>query len=403
MRTIVSIWIVLAGVFSAVAACKKPYAPPAITAPNNYLVVEGVVNSGADSTFIHLSRTVLLSNKSASSPVPGAVVTVESDQHASYPLTESANGTYVSAGLNLDNTREYRLDIKTPDGKEYQSDFVKVVNSPPIDSINYVIGSNGLNIYSNTHDPNNNTHYYRWSYQETWIIHSFYDSEYASNGDTVLPRDQVNNNIFKCWKSDTASTILLASSAKLTKDVIVNNPIIFIPDTSQKFTEGYSILVTQYALTSDAYNFWTSLKTNTEQLGSIFDAQPSEISGNIHCLTDPALAVVGYVSVGNTASERIFIQQRQLPAWSPTLYYPYCVLVKGCCSYSFFEGAGQYINQVDAYINYTGTEFPPYIPIDAIEPSPAGPILGFTVTSIPGCVDCRTRGGINRPPVFWQF
>ena len=47
--------------------------------------------------------------------------------------------------------------------------------------------------------------------------------------------------------------------------------------------------------------------------------------------------------------------------------------------------------------------FVPYIPIDAIRVPPIfGPVIEFTVTSIPGCVDCMTRGGINRPPSFWQ-
>jgi len=408
MRKAVNILLVLISLSSICLGCKRSYTPPALKANSNLLVVEGVVNAGSDSTDIKLSRTVRVSSKIGSISEGGAIVTVEGDQNTAYPLTEAANGNYVSAGLNLDNTHKYRLHIKTTDGKEYLSDFVQVVNSPPIDSINVVIGNNGFNIYANTHDPKNSTHYYRWTYQQTWIIHSFYFSQYASNGDTVLPRDQVNDNIFRCWKADSSSTITIASSAKLSKDVIVNNPLVFVSDTSQKITEGYSIKVTQYALTSDAYNFWSNLKKNTEQLGSIFDAQPSALQGNVHC-TDPSIPVIGYISVGVTQTERIFVQQRQLPAWAPTLYYPYCALVKDCCTYQHYQGAGLYLNQVDSYMNYTspdfsanGAGFVPFIPIDAIRP-PGGPILGFTATSIPGCVDCRTRGGINKEPSFWQF
>lgn len=411
MKQIINICFVLTGVSSVCLGCRKTYAPPATRTNYGYLVVEGVVNAGADSTDIKLSRTVKLSSKIGSVPEKGAVVTVESDQNATYPLIESAGGNYVSAGLNLDNTHKYRLHIKTTDAKEYESDFVQVVNSPPIDSVNIVIDRNsGFNVYANTHDPKNNTHYYRWTYQETWIIHSFYLSQFASIGDTVLVRDEVNDNIFRCWKSDTSSSITLASSAKLAKDVIVNNPLVFVSDTSQKITEGYSIKVTQYALTSDAYNFWTNLKKNTEQLGSIFDAQPSANNGNIHC-TDPTIPVIGYLSVGSTQSVRIFLQQRQMPAWTPKLYYPYCVLVKGCCYYQFYQGGGNYLNQVDTYMNYTSPSFEgnvaagfvPYIPIDAIRNPPIfGPIIGFTATSIPGCVDCTTRGGRNHPPSFWQ-
>jgi hypothetical protein len=83
----------------------------------------------------------------------------------------------------------------------------------------------------------------------------------------------------------------------------------------------YSILVHQYALTGDAFTFWENLKNNTENLGSIFDAQPSEISGNIHNVNNPAQPAVGYVSVCTVQSKRIFIHNQQLPRWQTT--YPY--------------------------------------------------------------------------------
>src|SRR5471030_2616054 len=133
-------WILL---LIALAGCKKPYNPPAVTTSNSYLVVEGVINSGSDSTFIKLSRTVNLSSKVTINPVLNATVTVEGDQNATYPLTAGANGgTYVSAGLNLDNGYKYRLRIKTPDNKEYLSDFVPLLNPPPIDSIGYTVQTN---------------------------------------------------------------------------------------------------------------------------------------------------------------------------------------------------------------------------------------------------------------------
>jgi len=100
-----------------------------------------------------------------------------------------------------------------------------------------------------------------------------------------------------------------------------------------------------------------------------------------------------------------------MPAWTPKLYYPYCVLVKGCCTYEYYQGAGQYLNQVDAYMNYNSPDFEgrvavgfvPFIPVDAIRAPPLfGPIIGYTTTSIQGCVDCRTRGGVNHAPPFWQ-
>jgi hypothetical protein len=402
MTKILNISLALIAISSVCLGCKRAYAPPASSADYGYLVVEGVVDAGSDSTIVKLSRTVRISSKNVLRPERGAVVTVESDQSTAYPLIESANGNYVSVGLNLDNTRQYRLHIKTSDGKEYESDMVPVVNSPPIDSVNYVVGSNGVNVYVNTHDPKNNTHYYRWDYQETWIIYSYYKSMFKAVGDTILPRDFIDDNIYQCWKSDTSSDVLLGSSTRLKSDVIAASPIIFIADTSDKFLSGYSIRVKQYALTADAFNFWTNLQKNTQKIGTIFDAQPSEIQGNIHSVSNPGEPVIGYVSVGATSVTRMFIHKRNLPGWTATLYYPYCIIDPYCCQYQAYRGPGLYENQVDEYMIYHGGPVDPYIPIDAKRAHPEGPILGFTTTTIRGCVDCTTRG-TNKQPAFWQF
>jgi len=378
--------------------CKKPYNPPAIALPGSYLVVEGVINSGSDSTLIKLSRTVSLSSPNAVNPVLGAVVTVISDQGTVYPLTETSAGSYVSPGLNLDNSHTYRLSIKTSN-EQYLSDFVAVENSPPIDSINYTVQSSGVNIFANTHDPKNNTRYYRWDYTETYMFHSNYFSSWISNGDTVLIRDQVNDQIYYCWKSDTSSTIILGSSAKLSKDIIADNPITFIASTSEKLTREYSIQVKQYALTGAAYTFWQNLKTNTEQLGGIFDAQPSNINGNIHSVTNPSEPVIGYVSIGSVSILRIFIGTDDLPiSFTPTPFYPSCELDSELFVY-YPPNAKVPIYQEDEFFNINkGAPYPPLIPVQAIT-TPTGTVIGHT-GSDEACVDCTLRG-TNKQPSFW--
>src|SRR5258708_1654300 len=258
------------------SACVKPYTPPTISSDKNYLVVEGVIDPGSDSTIIKLSRTGQLSEKVTVNPELGAVLTVESDQGVIYPLSEAANGMYLSSGLNLGVNRKYRLRIKTGDNQQYLSDFVPVKITPPIDSVGFNIagnGSTGIQIYANTHDANNSTRYYRWDYDETWQFHAKYISYYMSNGSSIVRRP-FDKLIFYCFANDASSNIVLGSSAKLKQDVIYQSHIIFIPSTSEKIEMKYSILLREYALTSDAFVFWENLKKNTEQLGSIFDAQP---------------------------------------------------------------------------------------------------------------------------------
>jgi len=380
--------------------CKKPYNPQIISVPNNYLVVEGFINSGADSTIFSLSRTVNLDNKVTVNPELNAQVTIENDQNNIYPLTEAPDGKYFIAGLTLNQTQKYRLRIKTVSSNEYVSDFVPVLNSPPIDSVSYTIKSDGVDFSVNTHDPNNNTRYYRWDYGETWIFHANFFSQFKSNGDTVLFRDLQNDQIYQCWQHDTSSTITLGSSAKLTSDVILNQPLTSVSSTSEKFTTRYSILVRQSALTSSAYSFWQNLKKNTEQLGSIFDAQPSQIGGNIHSTTNPNEPVIGYLSAGATSVKRIYINNIQLPNWLPTPFYTDCKIVPACCYFVYVppNTHDQPINQENLFFNVNkGSN--QLIPVTSIG-LPGQPPIGHTGTT-PECADCTLRG-TNKQPAFWK-
>ena len=381
-------------------SCKKPYTPPAITNSGSYLVVEGVINSGQDSTIVTLSRTVQLSSTNTVNPVSGAAVAVQSDQNASFPLTETSKGRYVTNALNLDNSRTYRLSIKTADNQQYYSDYVPVLNSPPIDSVFFTTTNNQLNIFSATHDPTNTVKYYRWDYTETWIIHPKYDSGFISNGDTVLTR-LPNQQIYTCWQSDTSSTIVLGSSAALSKPVINQNPVTAMAFNSPKIANEYSILLKQYALSADAYNFWVNLKKNTEELGSIFDAQPSQVEGNIHSATNPSEPVIGYVSVGSVSILRKFITIYQLPAWPSNENYPADCLITDCLYSYYAPGSIEPVNQVNEFINYNkGAEYP-LIPLAPIQPPGAPKPLGYTA-STRECSDCTLKG-TNVEPSFWTY
>jgi hypothetical protein len=372
-----------------ITGCKKPYNPTIVATSTNYLVVEGTINSGQDSTIIHLSRTVNIADTTKLNPEAGALVTVESDQNNTYPIPEIGKGEYASLSLNLNATHKYHLHIKTADGKEYLSDFEAVKPTPPIDSIGYTVQSSGIQLYVNTHDPNNNTHYYRWDYTETWNFHAKYPTPLITDG-TRLNLRTPDQQIFTCFGNQVSGTILLGSSAALSKDFIYQSPLTQVASTSEKLETKYSILVKQYALTSDAYNFWTNLKKNTEQLGSIFAAQPSELTGNIHCVTNPAEPVVGYIDVTNVQQKRIFISNNQLPqTWQAV--YPYQ------CSFDslLFSHQGMQNDVALFLIPLGSTEFA----ISGITDK-FGNLLGYLAADAE-CADCTIRG-TTKQPLFWK-
>ncbi len=372
--------------------CRKPYNPPAILAPASYLVVEGVINSGGDSTIIKLSKTVSLNANSTVNPVIGSMVTVESNQNNTWTLTGDGAGNYASPGLNLSASLQYRLRIKTADGKEYLSDFVPVLPTPPVDSIGYKVQSTGLQLYVNAHDPTNSVHYYRWDYTETWQFHARYESffVYDTTAKAIVARTP-SQNVYTCFASDSSSSIFLSSTAQLSKDVVYEAPLTNIPFTSEKIEAEYSILVKQYALTNNAYEFYQTMQRNTEQLGSIFDAQPSQVTGNIHNVNNAAEPVVGYVCVTNVQSKRTFISSAAVPDnYNLATIYPYeCAQDTALLSSSYaFNSAKQLLEFAN----------PAYLPTTAIY-SPAG-IIGY-MYSTGVCTNCTLRG-TAKVPLFWK-
>jgi Domain of unknown function (DUF4249) len=365
--------------FFFTVACKEAYDPPVVSTNHAYLVVEGFINSGPDSTLFILSRSFKLNDSTRSAPPElNAVVSVQGSDNTLFPLGEMGNGRY-GAMLTLNNALQYRLEILTSDGKHYQSDYVPLKTSPPIDSINWTDSHNGLQLYVNTHDPQNASHYYRWDYSETWQFHSVYASSLEYIPEFLQSR--LPNDIYYCWKTAPSTTIILGNTAKLSQDLIYEAPLELVPPDSWKISVEYSILVKQYVLTQDAYAFWLNLQTNTEQIGSIFSPEPSTTHGNLHCVNDPTEQALGYVGGGTVSQQRIFITPDQIPRWTAENYPNSCVQMTTPAA------------PPNSLASIFGNGV--FIPVDYSDP------LDDSVFYVPTyCGDC-TKIGSNVKPTFW--
>jgi len=393
MKKLAGILIVVIMAYS----CKKPYTPVAITSNGSYLVVEGLINIGLDSTYIKLTRTVKLSGPDTVKAELNAAVTVEGSDNTAYPLQEAGNGMYSAPSLGLSTAIKYRLRIITSDNLSYLSDFVEAKDTPDIDSLSYKIENNGVQFYATTHDPKNNTRYYRWDFDETFGYLSFYQS-YFEIGSDGLPEYRVaqNDKIYECFKTEHSNQVLLGSSAKLAQDVVINQPLDFISGSSGKISHGYSLLVRQYALTSGGFAYWQNLKKNTEQLGSIFDAQPSEIQGNIHCITNPSQPVVGFISASGVKAKRLFLDAQTTSVFVPNYLPP---PTSDECTANTIQVAPQESFATRLYnLTYKGDT----VLITGITNPFTEQIVAYTYAS-KECVDCRAKVpyGTNMVPVFW--
>jgi Domain of unknown function (DUF4249) len=302
---------------AGLTACREPYAPPAITQPNRYLVVDGFINTGANTvTAFKLNRTRNLGDTTVVGiPELNAQVSLVGSNGNTYPLIDSDRiGTYNSSPLTLDVTQLYQIVISTTAGEKFSSDPVPCLANPPIDSVFWRQPSD-LSIYATTHDPTDNTHYYRYDYNETWEHDSQLQSVYTVVNGYMVATDS-SNQTTRCWTTDTSTNILLATSAAAATDTITGFNLVTIPNSDPRVDIDYSIFVRQYALTADAYNYWLLIQKTTQDVGTLFDVQPTQLIGNIHCTTNPAEPVIGFISATNIQSQRIDIFESSLHDWT---------------------------------------------------------------------------------------
>jgi hypothetical protein len=404
-------------------SCKKLYTPNLVTVSTNALAIDGPIISG-DSTFIRLSRTTRLTDTTQNKAELKATVSVESDQQTLYPLIEKGKGLYVLGITNFDPARKYRLNIKTSDGKIYRSDFVPLKIAPPIDSVYYKrTETNELTFYIDSHDPGNNTRYYRWDYKDTWASVPIYHINYQYKNGIISPVVKGSpDDVSVCYNITNSSQIIVGSSAKLAQDEIRQQRLFSITSASEKIAHNYIIQVREYALTKEGFEYYENLKTNTEQLGSIFDPQASTLKGNIHCITNPSELVIGFISASTVTNKQYDLLEKDNPLNPPEInlgtpginryaypkpYFEQCVIAassNGTVSTGSAWSFG-FPNVPD--LNKQTPQF--YIRANRalasgdsllFDITPMFPVLVYSYAP-KACVDCRVRGGTNIRPAYF--
>ena len=371
--------------FIFITGCKEPFEPNLPSVPQGYLVVEGFINAQGP-TQIRLSRSNPIEEKKTFKAELNASIKIEGDDNSSFTLSNLPNGLYTSNTLPININRKYRLRIKTKDAREYLSEFVEVKITPPIDSVSWKEEEEGVQVYVSSHDPSNKTIYYRYEYDETWEIRSAYVQYYkldriAANGNRIIrPINSNDPQVFYCWKYDTSKNIILASSAKLGTDIINLFPVRFLRASEDRLAIRYSIQIAQYALDKDGYEFMEQMKKNTENLGTIFDPQPSVLSGNIKSISEPGELVIGYIYATTLQQKRIFISDTQLSGRRFSIY--------DICESKAIDSSKDTLKR---YI-------PERLPYNVI--LMGDDTIGWDI-STENCIDCRVRGGKNVKPSFW--
>lgn len=380
MKTTIHILYLIAALL--ITGCITSYEPEGIKYTDGILVVEGQIIEPAGSQ-IKLSRTKGLNNTTDYEKVNNAAVSIISDDNIdNILLVNQGDGNYtLMEKLTFRKDAKYALDIQIGN-KQYQSSFLEPLSTPEIEELGWVSKNNGkeVDILVSTSDPQNKAEYYRWIYQEDWEVIAFDPALYRYDNQTGIVERldlETSNNINYCWTTNPSKSFILGTTQKLSEDKLKEKIILNIKagkDGTPRFSHLYSIFVKQHAIDREAYEYFQNLQKNIEQTGSIFSPQPTEVEGNIRCISNPEEAVIGYIYATSESTSRLYIKAEEVPDMRE---YADCVSREYSSPAAAYE-LGYGIHN----IRYEGNT-PIYI---------CYPNL---------CLDCRKRGGTKNKPDFW--
>jgi hypothetical protein len=328
--------------------CSEPYTPE-ISKYENMLVVDGIITDESGPYTVRLSRSYRYS-ETEGLPEQNAIVLIKDNLGNATSLLEIAPGIYKTTDQYFRGIigRQYQLYIQTDDMQVWESEYVELKKVPEIERI-YAefeerpaqLGTEeGFQIYIDTQDPDNNTKYYRYNFVTT--------------------------------------------SENMQSDIIRRFPVHFVSTASNRLSIRYSILITQYSMSREAYVYWKQVKDVNQELGTIFDKQPAQIRGNIYNVNNPETPVIGFFEATCADSARLFITRSELPSDAVLISeFAWCrdnYLVIGKSSFLEFYKRG-YCMVLDDLTGYGG-------------PGGLGIVKPFE------CCDC-TVTGTNVRPDFW--
>ncbi|MCH6234558.1 DUF4249 family protein [Cognataquiflexum rubidum] len=365
------------------SGCRDPFEPEVTDQDLAVLVVEGFIETGGEISEITLSRTNPIRSGESFRPEGGARVILKSESGEEWAFQESQNGVYTFSEF-LDQGMTYQLEITLPNGRQYLSDAMAPVISPDIEELGFIKDDAGVEIFVST-KGNQEAQYFLWDYEEDWIFRPGVRSQFFFNPATKdVEFRKADQKIDLCWKSNLFPKIILQNAARFADNTILQRELVRIPNRSEKLTERYSIRVRQRAVNQETYDFWEILRKNSDDIGGIFSPLPSLIRGNIKSVDPNGDNVIGMVSMGKSASKRIYINAQDVAPWPYFIEeYEFCRLDQDTVLIANYER------------EFSSGSRLPVIPVVVLTTT-----IGFRAATRQ-CTDCTLRG-TNVKPDFWE-
>ncbi|NOR86101.1 MAG: DUF4249 family protein [Bacteroidales bacterium] len=380
IRTIIYMIIVL-----AFSGCIKPYEPNFDDGVVQKYVVQGMIDNQEGWQTVRVSKSTSVSNPSLIT-VDGCQVEIVDEIGQKFELSLFDRGEYRvwMSSEYLVPGRAYQLIVITPEGEILQSSFDRMPLETDLEDVFYEIETlptndpevwtHGIQFYTNLNAGENNSRYYRWKINETWEYHARFPKEFYYDGQVqqIIPPD---SSQMYCWANQDVDEIFTLSTANLDENSFQNFPLHYVNTSSDRLAILYSMLISQIALSEEAYIYWDQLRINNID-GGLYSSQPIAVKGNIENISRPDQDVLGFFQASSIASKRIFIE----PIDELELYFS-----DGCSPALLWRG----------FIELTPDTWPAYLM--TFEGNWSFVYLNYE------CVNCELMGGITERPLYWPY
>jgi hypothetical protein len=302
-------------------------------------------------------------------------------------LTEPDAGVYKTSpdGIQGIIGREYKINITASNGKTYTSGFEKLPQPLVIDSVyakieyskddRFPVDVAGYRFYLDTKTATQDSTFLLWDltatykYMSDYIIRWIYDGELRpwTNSDSLRT----------CWLTKDILELFVYSTQHLSVPQLKNFPLHYVPVSERDLSIRYSLFVSQFTISKDAYVFWNAVKEQNANHDKLYSRQPYQLQGNIFNPQDPDENVLGYFLVAGEDQHRIFVNKPDSPI---KMRYTICKL-----SFADYQNFGLLFLSLPR-------EWPLYATFDN---------NGANAYPNQDCLDCRLRRGTIEKPEFW--
>ena len=394
------------------AACIFPYEVDIQSGSELPLVVEGDIQIGGTTT-VSLSHVVPFDKMNtpdesvyARGYIEGEDGTrVEGHLSSLYPSLSSSSiysgdmgSTLEFDTSSLSTGQRYRLHFDTYSAtgsilNSYESDWLDVCPAPTIDGLTYSHHPEYDELWVGLSMHCHGSHYFRWSFSETWEYHSdlLSNVEYIPRqwDETIMGLSggeyrRPDPTLYYCWSNSRPGQINLFSTINQTEDRFEELKFHAIPLNSKRLQVMYRITVQLQAMSENAYNYWKNIEQNSSGQGSIFSPTPSEMASNVHCISDPSIQVMGYLNAAVPTSAIMYYDNELEHYYKPELPFQ---RADTTISATNFQTADNLLKQgflpyQEAYNDLSG--------------SPSDYTWARRI-----CIDCRQQGGTKNRPEDW--